>query len=124
MTNPQDIKDLRFSHQFKETVADAIASLNDKTIASLTVVEVKVARGKSDAKVYLNGVGFSKEEKEQLVSRLKKASGYIAKHCLASLGKYKLPMLTFIMDDSTEALSKMDELFKRIEDERRNSKQD
>lgn len=122
--NPQDIKDSRFSHQFKEAVADAISSLNDKTISTLTVVEVKVARGKSDATVYLDGAGFTQEEKDQRVSRLKKASGFITKHCLATMGKYKIPNLKFVMDDSTETLSKMDELFKRIKDERRNSKED
>ncbi len=122
--NPHEIQEQRFSHQFKEAVADAISSLNDKTISTLTVVEVKVARGKSDATVYLDGAGLSDDEKAQRVSRLKKASGFIAKHCLATMGKYRIPNLKFVMDDSTEALSKMDELFKRIEDERRNRKQD
>ncbi len=120
--NPKEIKESRFSHQFKEAVADAISSLNDKTISTLTVVDVKVSRGKSDATIYLNGVGYDKEEREKIISRLKKASGYISKHSLATLGKYRVPTLKFVMDDTTEALSKMDELFKRIENERRDNK--
>ncbi len=122
--NEYDIRDARFNNTLKDVVSEAISTLNDATVSSLTVVDVKVARGKADATIFLDKEELSKEEQERAVSRLGKASGYISKYILASLGKFRAPKLTFKFDDTTEALSKLDELFKKIEDERNSKNKD
>lgn len=120
MMNEHDIRDARYNNSFKDLVSEAISTLNDATISGLNVVDVKVAKGKADAVVYLDAEEYSKEEIQKFVSRLNKASGYISKYVLASMGKFRVPKLTFEFDDKTEALSKLDQLFKKIEDDRKN----
>ena len=122
--NEHDIRDARFNNTFKDLVAEAISTLNDATISCLTVVDVKVARGKADAVVYLDAEEYTKEEIQKMVSRLEKASGYISKYVLASMQKFRVPKLKFEFDDKTKALSKLDEIYKKLEDERNSKNKD
>ncbi len=100
--------------RLKEVMAEAIASLNDERLSGLTVLDVKVTKGKYDADVYLDGSEFDKNEKERLEALLKKSSGFLQRYALASEDWFKIPKLHFKFDDSFSSLSRMDELFDKI----------
>jgi ribosome-binding factor A len=97
--------------RLKELVSEAIATLSDERLSGLSVIDVRVSRGKYDADVYLDGEELTKEERQRYVDLLSKASGYIQKYCLASDDWFKIPKLHYKFDDSVAAISRMDELF-------------
>ena len=100
--------------RLKELIAEAVATLNDERLSSLTVLDVKVTKGKYDADVYIDGSDFDKDEKQRLEALLKKSSSYLQQYALASEDWFKVPKLHFKFDDSFSSMSRMDELFDKI----------
>jgi ribosome-binding factor A len=112
--NESQIKHQRMESRLREVMAEAIASLNDERLSGLTVLDVKVTKGKYDADVYLDGSDFDKNERERLEALLKKSSGFLQRYALASDDWFKIPKLHFKFDDSFSTGSRMDELFDKI----------
>lgn len=112
--NESEIKHQRMQSRLREVIAEAISTLNDERLAGLVVLDVKVSKGKYDAEVYLDGSDFSNDDKQRLEALLKKSSGYIQKFCLASDDWFKIPKLHFKFDDAFSTISRMDELFDKI----------
>ena len=110
----KSVKILRTESLLRELMGEAIGSLNDTTISGVTVTDVVCSRGKSDAVVYIFDSGFDKNEKKEILSRLKKASSAIGVYCLAAEGWYKMPRLSFEFDESIEKIQKMEKLFEQI----------
>lgn len=110
----KSVKILRTESLLKELMGEAIGSLNDMMINCITVTDVVCSRGKSDATVFIFDSGFSKSEKREILSRLKKASSAIGVYCLAAEGWYKMPRLSFEFDESIEKIQKMEKLFEQI----------
>ena len=108
------VKQLRTQSAMYEVVCEAIATLNDAELAALVVVEVRLARGKSDATIYIDGTDIDPKVWPRIESKLAKASGYISKYIVAAEGWFKAPQLHFKVDDSILRASRMDELFDRI----------
>jgi len=97
-----------------ELLNEALSTLNDSRVNSLTVLEVVCSRGASDAKVYLEKSLLSKDEQKEALKLLRKANGIISKYCLESTGWYKSPNFTYTFDELFEKENKMEELFERI----------
>jgi len=97
-----------------ELLNEALSTLNDSRINSLTVLEVVCSKGASDAKIYLEKSLLSKEEQKEALKLLKKANGLISKYCLESTGWYKVPKFTYTFDELFEKENKMEELFNKI----------
>jgi len=110
----KSVKILRTESVLRELMGEAIGSLNDGVINSVTVTDVVCSRGKSDATVYIFDSGYDKSEKKEILSRLKKASSAISAYCLAAEGWYKMPRLTFEFDESIEKIQKMEKIFEQI----------
>jgi ribosome-binding factor A len=69
-----------------ELLNEALSTLNDSRLNSLTVLEVVCSRGASDAKVYLEKSLLTKDEQKEALKLLRKANGLISKYCLESTG--------------------------------------
>ena len=109
-----DVKKGRFEARLRELVSEALSSMSDSRVSTLVVVDVEVSKGKYDADIFIEGSDFEKEEKQQILNQLKKASGYINRFVLASEDWFKVPRLHFKFDDSLKSANRIDELFEMI----------
>jgi len=98
----------------EELIPEALSSLNDKRIASLTITDVDCKNGKYDAKVYYDGSDFDKTELKEIRQSLRKANGVIKSYVLSATSWYKCPNFTFLVDDMMEKRSRMEDLFSQI----------
>jgi ribosome-binding factor A len=97
-----------------ERLAAAMSELNDPELSSLTLLEVKLARGRRDAHLYIDAAGVSKSDQTRLVAKLKKASGFLAGFVTANDGWFKSPALHFVFDDTLEKAAHLEQIFKEI----------
>ncbi len=113
MTEAQ-IKLKRTESILSELIPQALAAMNDKRLHNLNIIEVKCSRGKSDAKVYINPLDFSEEEKRDYLKLLRKARPIIETHCLKDQGWYRCPTFTFEFDEHLKQAQNIEKLFKKI----------
>lgn len=106
----KSIRVLRAESVFTELIGEAIGSLGNELLNSLSVAKVECARGLSDATVYILDEGFSQSEKQKILSGLKRSSSYIARYCTASDAIAKMPKLTYRFDDSLEKEKRLEEI--------------
>lgn len=110
----RSVKIAKVESLLKELVPQALASLDDASIATLVVLDVRCSKGKYDAKVYLDKSLYDEAEQKELLKRLKKASGLIKAYCLNATNWYRCPDFHFIFDDGVDKAMHMQELFKQI----------
>ncbi len=115
---PAEIKKKRTESLLLELIPEAISSLKDARIHEVDVVEVVVSKGRSDAKVYLDPHSYTEKERNALLKLLRGARPVIEAHCMQDQGWYRCPNLTFEFDTHFERVSKMEDLFKQISQER------
>ena len=113
----KSIKLLRTESILRELLSEAIATLNDENVNTVSVIDVKCSRGKYDAVVYLDPTFLGEDEKRYIISHLSKAGGYLQNYCKQAEGWYRAPKFSFKFDDSLSNQNKMDDLFKKIEKE-------
>jgi len=98
----------------EELIPEALSSLNDHRISSLTITEVDCKNGKYDANVYYDGSDFDKAELKEIRISLRKANGAIKSYILGATSWYKCPDFTFLVDDMMEKRARMEDLFSQI----------
>ncbi len=113
MTEAQ-IKLKRTESVLCELIPEALASMNDKRLHELDVIEVKCSRGKSDAKVYIDPNEFSEQQKRDYLKLLNKARPIIETYCLKDQGWFRCPKFTFEFDEHLKKAQNIEELFKKI----------
>jgi ribosome-binding factor A len=118
----KNVKLKRTESLLKELVSEAISSLNDENIKTLTVTEVNCSRGKYDATVFLDKAGLADDEQKKALKGLRNAKGFIKSHCLASSGWYKCPDFSFEFDNDAERMNRVEELFKKISSSKKEQK--
>jgi ribosome-binding factor A len=118
MTEAQ-IKLKRTESVLLELIPQALASMNDKRLHELDVLEVVCSRGKSDAKVYINPHELTEHEKRDYLKLLRKARPIVETYCLKDQGWYRCPKFTFEFDEQLAKSKNIDELFKRIAKEKK-----
>jgi ribosome-binding factor A len=106
----KSIRVLRAESALTELVGEAIGSLGNEMLNSLSVIKVESSRGLSDATVYIMDENFSDSEKQKILSGLKKSSSYIARYCSASDAVSKMPKLAYRFDDSLEKERRLEEI--------------
>ncbi len=112
----EEIKRHRVESVLKEIIPEAFGSLDDERINGLTVTDVVCSKGRSDAKVYLETSFLSEKEQGEALRQLRTVAGYIQNHCKQSEGWFKAPRFTFEFDHQLEKVSRIEDLFKQIED--------
>ena len=98
----------------EELIPEALSSLNDNRITSLSITEVDCKNGKYDANVYYDGSDFDKAELKEIRISLRKANGAIKSYILGATSWYKCPDFTFLVDDMMEKRARMEDLFSQI----------
>ena len=110
----EEIKRHRVESILKEIIPEALGSLDDERINSLSVTDVICSKGRSDAKVYMEKSFLNDKEQGEALRQLRKVSGYLSNHCKQSEGWFKAPRFVFEFDAQPEHQSKMEDLFKKI----------
>ena len=113
MTN-KSVNLQRTESLLEELIPEALSSLNDNRISSLTITEVDCKNGKYDAKVYYDGSDFTPAELKEIRVSLRKANGVIKSYILGATSWYKCPDFTFLVDNMMEKRAKMEDLFAQI----------
>ena len=111
----EEIKRHRVESVLKEIIPEALGTLDDERINSLSVTDVVCSKGRSDAKVYLDTSFLNLKEQGEALKQLRVVSGYIQNHCKQSEGWFKAPRFVFEFDNQLEQVVKIEDLFKQIE---------
>ena len=98
----------------KELLPEAISTLNDDRINSISITDVDCKKGKYDAIVYFDGSDYDNAELKIIRELLKKASSRIKAHCLNATGWYKCPDFKFVADNNIEKSKRIEKLFEEL----------
>jgi ribosome-binding factor A len=120
----EEIKRHRVESILKEIIPEALGTLDDARINALLVTDVVCSKGRSDAKVYLEPSFLSEAEQQEALRQLKKVSGYIQNHCKQNEGWFKAPRFIFEFDKQLENVTRIEELFKKIESAKAKGEED
>jgi len=112
--NSKSINLQRTQSLLMELIPEALSSLNDPNIKSLTITDVDCKNGKYDAKVYYDGSDYDNAELKEIRASLRKSNGRVKSYILNSTGWYKCPDFTYIMDEDIEKHKRLDSLFEQI----------
>lgn len=116
---PAQIKLKRTDAILQELIPEAMAQLSDARLHELDVIEVRCAKGRSDAKVYLDPHDYTDAARNAFLKQLKKARPVIEDYCMKDQGWYRCPKLAFIFDDHLQKTQQIEALFKQIESEKK-----
>lgn len=116
-----NIKDSRNSAVLKDALLEAFSFLENNQLSSLSILEVECAKGKYDAKVFLDPTGIDVEDRAAILKSLKNAKGFIKSLLLTSLTWQHIPNIKFIFDDRLEAVNKVENILKQIAQESNNN---
>lgn len=109
----------RLNSLLKEVIADVIRLdfKNPNVSPLLTVTSVEITKDLSYAKVFISIIGNDELKKKNL-ELLNRAAGYIAVRASKQVTMRFFPALNFIIDESVEKQSRIEEVLKKIEEER------
>jgi len=113
---PSEIKRKRTESILKEVLPEAFSMLDDTMLNTLIVNDVVCSRGRYDAKVYLDKTGIDELKQKQILDRLKKVRGFLKNYVRETQGWYRVPNFTFDFDDQLDRITRIEELFKQIEE--------
>ncbi len=112
--NTSEVKRLRAASALKEVICEAFGEFEDEMLRGLCVTDVECKKGRFDAFVLLDKGPFDAREQEYVLSRLKRVSGVIERHIMASEGWVKSPHLHFKFDDRLEYQNHIDAVFAKV----------
>ena len=107
----------KVEHLIKEEISLIfLYKLQDKhqfsSLGFITITSVKVSPDLKIAKVYLSV--FEKEKREQVLEKVKAASGYIRSELASRIRIKFVPELKFFIDDTLDYVEKIEGLIKKI----------
>ena len=104
---------LRVQDLLREEISLIIQrEIRDPGLGFITIIDVQMSEDLKIAKVHFSIYG-SDEEKEKTFEALKRSRGYI-KFLLGKRVKLRyMPELIFMLDDSLEKISRIEEIFKK-----------
>lgn len=115
----------RQSSLLKELIQGSLSSMSDSTLNSLSVVKVRLSRGKYNAEVIcdmpsLKGLdeAAAASLKDKTKAKLKKASHKIASDISKETDWFKVPKLVFTLVSYLEELNSLDAIFAKLESDR------
>lgn len=109
----------RLNSLLKEVISEVIRKevKNPHVNEFITVTRVDITTDLHYAKVYISVIG-SETEKQETLSALNSAAGFIAVNSSKKVVMRYFPTLSFILDDSVEKQMRIEELLHKISDER------
>lgn len=110
----------RVASEMREHISTIISEeIKDPRVGFITVTKVEITPDLRNAKIFFSSLG-GKEEKEAALEGLNSASGYIRK-LLGERMRFKFtPELLFRLDESTEYIIHLNEIFDKIHKEKEN----
>jgi len=115
---PSEIKRKRQASLLRELISEALGQLDDERLHGITITDVDVKRGGYDADVYIDKSFYSKEEQQEILRALRRAAPLLQTFCLEASGWYKCPKFHFKFDELVEQQQKIEELFRKIKEEK------
>ncbi len=103
----------KVSHQIKDLISlILLQKINDPRFRLVTVTNVKVSPDLKQAKIYLSV--YEKELREELLDLVNEMKGMIRSELAHKMTLRFVPDLVFFIDDTTDYVEKMEDLFKKI----------
>lgn len=103
----------------KELLIEALSSLEDSRISSVSITDVICSRGKYNAQVFIH---TDSEDRTMVLKALRKASGILREYVLSNSGWYKCPKLEFVVDESMARVQSLERIFQSIAQENETEK--
>ena len=113
----KDIKKERTQSLLLELLSEALTSLGDSKLNSLSITEVVCSRGKHNAEVYVLIDSADKEEQKKILSSLNKAQSTLREYVLSASGWYRCPKFSFKVDETLGRANTLDRIFEQIRKE-------
>jgi len=109
----------RLNSLLKEVISDVIRDevKNPHLPKLITITQVDVTKDLHHAKVYVSVIGDEKTKQEALQA-LQSASGFIGVHASKEIKIRYFPELTFVLDNTVDKQSRIEEIIHKIEQER------
>lgn len=91
--------------------------VQDKNLGLLTITNVKLSPDLKIAKIYFSA--FEKEKRDEILERINELKGFIRSELARKIRNLRfIPELTFFIDDTSDYVEKMENLFKQIRNDR------
>lgn len=112
----------RINSLLKEVISEVIHKdlKNHKIPTLVSITEVDTSKDLRHAKVYVSLLEDDQERKEEIMSELELAAGYIAVLASKKVVIRYFPALSFKLDESIDHYMQIDSLLKKIENTTRN----
>jgi len=110
----------RLNSLLKEVLTEVIREdvKNPHVAQLLTITDVDITKDLHHAKVYISVIG-SEKEKLETIQALQSASGFISTVASKKVVMRYFPALTFYLDTTVDQQMKIDDLLKKIEQEKK-----
>lgn len=100
----------RINQLLKEEIATVILrELDDPTIGFVTIMDVRTSPDLAESRIAISSIR-SREESEEAVAALNRASALIARTVRPKIRLKKFPRLVFHFDETTAAATRLNEL--------------
>ena len=104
----------RIKEEFRRELASIFREIKDPRLSSMvSVTAVEITKDLKYAKVYVSVMG-SQEEKNNSLTALKSATGFIKREIGARLNLRGVPHPTFVLDNSIDYGAHINEMIKKI----------
>lgn len=97
-----------------ELLPEALSSLSDSRINSLSVTNVDCSKGKYNSTVYLNAEFYNDSEKREILKQLNFAKGSIKAYCLNATSWFRCPDFVFKFDEELDKINRLESIFGKI----------
>lgn len=91
-----------------------LLDIKDPRLEGITITDIEVDREMQTADVYVNALG-DEGRRDEVVSALERAAGYLRRQLAGSLDMRKIPELRFKWDTAFENASRIDELLDSLD---------
>lgn len=109
----------RVSHQIMEELSNMlILDLSDPRIANTSITQVRVDRELAYANIFVSSF-LGSENKDEILLGFNSAKGYIRKQLTQKIQLRSFPQIRFYWDPAPEHADRMDQLFAKIRNERK-----
>ncbi len=109
--------------EMTRVISMALRKMKDPRLEGIvSVTRIELSKDFRYAKVYLSIFEKDELKSEELFHVLEKAKGYFKTEVAKQIRTFKAPQLTLIHDKGIEKAFELDKIFKKIENEKRNSK--